>query len=86
MRGPARAYNRGSHTVAAVPTQGGDERPLTVLDENGDQWRVSEEALVGVDGPVERLERIPSYQAYWFGWFAFFPLTQVYGEQGGAAG
>ena len=81
----ARAYDGGGHTFAAPPARGGDEWPLTVLDENGNRWRVSEEALVKVDGPVERLERLPSHQAYWFGWFAFFPLTQVYAEEGGSA-
>ncbi len=76
----ARAYLRGEHTFTASPAQGGDRRPLTILDKESNRWRVTEEALVMVDDPLQRLERLPSRMAYWFGWFSFFPSTQVYGE------
>ena len=54
----------------------GDD-PDGLLDAEGGEWRVTEEALVGPGG--ERLERINGHLAYWFGWYAFFPDTEVYG-------
>jgi hypothetical protein len=69
-----RAFERGDHTFARGPDQD------SVLDENGDVWRVTEEALVGPDG--EQLARLPGHLAYWFGWFNYFPQTTVYGVDG----
>ena len=37
-----------------------------------------EEALISLDNPESRLERLPSRSAFWFGWFAFQPSTEVY--------
>ncbi|MYB41475.1 MAG: DUF3179 domain-containing protein [Chloroflexi bacterium] len=54
----------------------GDD-PDALLDAEGGEWRVTEEALIGPGG--ERLERINGHLAYWFGWYAFFPDTAVYG-------
>ena len=54
----------------------GDD-PDALLDAEGGEWRVTEEALIGPGG--ERLERINGHLAYWFGWYAFFPDTEVYG-------
>ena len=76
----ARVYRRGAHNFVAPPAQGDDEGSRAILDEKGNLWRVTEEALVKVNEPSQRLERLPSHMAFWFGWFAFFPLTQVYGE------
>ncbi|MDX1437348.1 MAG: DUF3179 domain-containing (seleno)protein, partial [Anaerolineales bacterium] len=71
--GEVRAYERGSHTFSPGP----DEDIL--LDEQGQEWQVTEEALVGPDG--ETAPRLNGHLAYWFGWYAFFPNTLVYGEQ-----
>jgi hypothetical protein len=38
-------------------------------------WIVNEEALVLKTNPGERLSRISSHPAFWFGWFAQFPDT-----------
>ncbi len=54
----------------------GDD-PDALLDAEGGEWRVTEEALLGPGG--ERLERINGHLAYWFGWYAFYPDTEVYG-------
>ena len=51
--------------------------PDALLDAEGGEWRVTEEALLGPGG--ERLERINGHLAYWFGWYAFYPDTEVYG-------
>lgn len=68
-----RAYERGSHTFSAGAEEG------TLQDEGGRPWQVGEEALVGPDG--ETLPRLGGHLAYWFGWYAFFPNTQVYGQE-----
>ena len=77
----ARAYHREDRIFRLSSPQGDDEQPSTILDDEDNHWRVTEEALVKVSEPFERLERLPSHNAYWFGWFVFFPLSQVYGEE-----
>lgn len=67
-----RAYDRGEHTFEPGPDAN------SVVDENGEVWEVTEEALISPAG--ERAERISGHLAYWFGWYAFFPQTLVYGE------
>ena len=67
-----RAYERGSETF----TPGPDEN--SVLDSQGRQWQITEEALLGPDG--ETAPRISGHLAYWFGWFAFYPETLLYEE------
>ena len=39
---------------------------------------LEEESLTREDDPEERLERLPSHMAYWFGWYSFHPATDVY--------
>jgi len=69
-----RAYNRGEYTFTAAPS------PDMLMDEEGREWQVTEDALIGPDG--EEAVRLGGHLAYWFGWFAFFPDTLVYGEGG----
>ncbi len=69
--GEVRAFERGDR----IFTPGDD--PDLLLDATGDEWRVTEEALLGPGD--ERLERINGHLAYWFGWYAFYPDTEVYG-------
>lgn len=47
-----------------------------MLDEQGNTWQVTEDALLGLDG--ETAPRLGGHLAYWFGWYAFFPKTQLY--------
>lgn len=68
--GEVRAYDRGERLFSPGPD------PYTVLDEAGNEWQVTEEALVGPDG--ETAPRVSGHLAYWFGWFAFFPETLLY--------
>ncbi len=65
-----RAYARGDETFSPGPD------PDTVIDSAGQEWQVTEEALVGPNG--ETLERISGHLAYWFGWFAFYPETLLF--------
>jgi hypothetical protein len=48
----------------------------TVLDEQGNPWQISEDALIGPGG--KSAPRISGHLAYWFGWYSFFPQTLVY--------
>ena len=70
--GEVRAYARADHSFSSAPTA--DE----LLDDKGQSWQVTEDALLGPNG--ETLSRLPGHLAYWFGWYAFFPDTQVYGR------
>ena len=73
----ARVYHRGEYRFSSDMIESTDGRE-TVVDAQGRQWLVTEEALVMADDPSIRLERLPSQMAYWFGWFAFHPNTLVY--------
>ena len=54
------------------------DRDYKLLDSQGGQWRLTEEALFG---PEDRqLARLPSHRAFWFGWFAQFPNTRLVTE------
>jgi hypothetical protein len=67
-----RAYERGQQTFSPGP-----EEDL-VLDSSGQEWQVTEGALIGPDD--QRLPRLNGHLSYWFGWYAFFPNTLVYPE------
>ena len=69
----ARAYERGSVSLAL----GDDEEagtPSKVVDADGGEWKVTEEALVNEESG-EELPRIPGQIALWMSWYAFFPDT-----------
>jgi hypothetical protein len=68
--GEVRAFERGERIFSPGP------RKDTLLDEQGNLWQVTEEALLGPGD--EEASRLPGHLAYWFGWFAFFPNTLVY--------
>jgi hypothetical protein len=67
--GETRAYERGAQRFRGATRD-------SLLDERGQPWKITEEALVGPRG--ERLPRLAGELAYWFGWFAFFPKTELY--------
>jgi hypothetical protein len=73
--GEVRAYARGDEVFSPAPEAG------IILDAAGEQWQVTEEALLGPDGKTA--PRINGHLAYWFGWYAFFPETKVYLGAGG---
>jgi len=75
-----RAYRRTGHTFKAGPDPG------TLLDEAGQPWRVTEEALQPPAGTepagaekTTPLPRLPGHVAFWFAWFGFHPQTEVWG-------
>ena len=72
----SRAYERGER--AFILEEGVESDTTLLTDSDGRLWRAEEEALVSVDDPSLRLERIPSHNAYWFGWYSFYPDTDLY--------
>ena len=68
--GEVRAFQSGDHIFSPGP------QADTVMDEQGNIWQVTEDALVGPDEEIA--PRLGGHLAYWFGWFAFFPNTLVY--------
>ena len=74
--GAARAYQRGSHSFSLAEAMEGVE--VILVDDQGGRWRMEEGALVRIGGSDERLKRLPSHMAYWFGWYSFYPDTYVY--------
>ena len=73
-----RVYERSEYTFSLLsePADG----PPILVDEQARSWRLEEDALVLEGAPTERLARIHSNVAYWFGWYLFHPTTAVYGE------
>lgn len=69
----AKAYERSTYIF--TPSQ--SEPVQLIIDEQGRNWRITENALVGPTG--EQLARLPGHMAYWFGWFSFYPKTAIYG-------
>ena len=68
--GEVRSFERGRQTFSPGPD------PDTILDQDGGEWTVTEEALLGPSG--ERLERINGHNAFWLGWFVFFPESELW--------
>ena len=69
--GGSRAYDR-----QGIELQFSSEGQLQ--SDDGRAWRVLEDALESVDDPSQRLPRLPSRDAYWFGWQTFYPHTDLY--------
>jgi hypothetical protein len=76
----ARAYRRGDRIFQASPEADAGNGLRFLVDQGNNGWAVTEDALVNVEDPSVRLERLPSHMAFWFGWYASYPLTRVYGE------
>ena len=76
----ARVYARKGQTFG-LP-EGNTARPglpTSLVDADGVQWRVTEDALINTADSSQTLPRLPSHLSFWFGWFAFHPDTLVYG-------
>ena len=72
----ARVFDRSGKQFALNPDEQTPVVPQTIVDEDGQVWKVSDAGLTGPDG--ETLGRLPSYVSFWFGWYAFHPDTQLY--------
>ena len=67
--GAHRVYDAGSSALVGWR----DEKLL--VDEREHTWSITEAALIGDNG--QRLARVPSHSAFWFGWHASFPDTRL---------
>lgn len=47
----------------------------TLADEQGKEWKLTENALLSTDG--KKLPRFPAHNAFWFGWKSAFPKTRL---------
>ena len=74
----ARAFQRNSQRFVTVYLTSGDTATV-VVDEEGEEWQMREDALIKTSDPAQRLDRLPSHVAYWFGWYGFHNETGVYG-------
>ena len=76
------AYERGDLEFSRLQDDTSTGIPMKVVDQNGQEWNVTEEALVNAADSSQALARIPTHSSFWFGWFAFYPDTELY-ESGG---
>ena len=76
--GGSRAYQAGGRNFILDGSAGYRSGTTFLLDEDGERWELTENALVGTDSPEKRLVRLPSRSSFWFGWYAFYPATEVY--------
>ncbi len=65
--GAIRAYESGDKEFERNRNQ--------ILDTKGGNWSMTEAALVSDQG--EKLQRLPSHRAFWFGWHAGNPDTEL---------
>ena len=81
----------GGQDVVIVTVTGGGSRAFDgqgldfEFDEDGQiasgdgrTWRIFENALENTADPSDKLRRLPSRDAYWFGWQAFYTHTALY--------
>ena len=69
--GANRAYLAGEHRFQS--TDGADR----VVDTEGREWIVTEDALRAKADPSVTLPRVPAHRSFWFGWYAQHPDTRL---------
>ena len=80
----ARAYERlGRVFSLAASNMTSDSSPTELVDDQGNTWHVTEDALVNSADRSLVLPRLPAFVSFWFGWFAFHPDTLLYGVPAG---
>ena len=67
--GANRVYDAGGVTFSKW------DREATLVDQEGQTWKVTESALLGPHG--QQRDRIAAHRAFWFGWHAQFPNTRL---------
>ena len=76
----SRAFQRDGQIFVTISLGGAGAADVFVSDSEGEEWRMEEDALVKISDASQRLDRLPSHVAYWFGWYAFHDETGVYGQ------
>ena len=75
--GAARAYRSGD--LEFSPGSESDQADAQLLTyQHGGLWEATEDALVSLEDPFQKLDRLPAHMSFWFGWFANFPDTLLY--------
>ena len=78
----SKVYERGELEFFRADDDTSTGVPMTVIDESGAVWNVTEDALVNASDSSQTLRRIPTHMSFWFGWYAFYPDTLLYGSEG----
>ena len=78
----SKVYERGEIEFFRADDDTSTGVPMTVVDESGAVWNVTEDALVNASDSSQTLRRIPTHMSFWFGWYAFYPDTLLYGSEG----
>ena len=78
----SKVYERGELEFFRADDDTSTGVPMTVVDESGAVWNVTEDALVNASDSSQTLWRIPTHMSFWFGWYAFYPDTLLYGSEG----
>jgi hypothetical protein len=74
-----RIYESADYSFSLPPDAGEVHGiPSTLIDQDGNEWAVSEDALTSGDTELPELRRLPSFISFWFGWFAFHPDTALF--------
>ena len=76
----SRAFQTDGREFVTVSLGGVGAAEVFVSDSEGEEWRMEEDALIKISDPTQRLKRLPSHVAYWFGWYASHDETGVYGQ------
>ena len=71
VKGASRVYEASDISFERFDNEG------HLVDSHGARWMVSEDNLIRLAGRGERLNRVPSQRAFWFGWYAQFPATRL---------
>ena len=67
--GANRVYASGAARFASY------DRHQIATDNQGGQWKVEEDSLVGPGGKT--LKRVSAHRAFWFGWYSAHPGTRL---------
>ena len=78
----SRVFERGEETFTFEDSGDLEGVPTSLVDSNGETWKVGENELISVTDESNTLSRLPSFVAFWFGWYAFHPETLLF-EGGG---
>ena len=74
----ARIYERDTHQFSLISGNQSATALLRIVDEDGEEWIATEDALINSESPDEKLVRIPTHYAFWFSWFSFNEETELY--------
>jgi hypothetical protein len=73
--GANRVYDAGGVRFQRIATDG-----KTLIDERGQPWQITEDALLPDGRDESARRRLPARRAFWFGWYAQFPDTELVKE------